>query len=156
MKYFKNEYWALMNSADSETRQEGILRWNENSIAYLNYFETIKNKLSKTFLALYYRNNGFHDGMIKNMSIEYFKSRQRILKIRIMISKMEFELKYLGVQALSITCPPNGNLIKDILYWGYDELELKGDSQWNHRIFCANDTEFDIVCKRISIKKVCD
>ena len=154
MKYFKTDYWIMMNSIDSKIREKGEIKWREISIAYQNYFDSIKENLTKEFLSYYYRTNGFHDAMIKSISIEYYKSKERILKICIEISNIQYVLKYVGVRILNINVPDSTNLVSDIMYWGYDEIELGDDKCWIHRILCNNDSEFDITCKRISIKKI--
>lgn len=61
MKYYLGEYWAMMNSGDSKTREEGMNKWDETAKKYGPYFQSIKDKLPQNFVKEFDKNGWFHD-----------------------------------------------------------------------------------------------
>ena len=155
MKYFASDLWKMLNSEDHDARQQANQKWKKASDDYSNYFDTIKNKLSKIFISLYYRYDGFHDAPIKNICIENVKYNRCNIQIAIELGGKPYVLTYGGVQGYKLYVPVDRYYwLGGVMSWGYGEFELTDDCLWNHRILCEVGCEFDILCKKISLKKL--
>jgi len=51
----------MMNSRDIETREEGVIKWDETAKEYGPDFQSIKDKLPKKFIKEFDKNSWFHD-----------------------------------------------------------------------------------------------
>ncbi|MCL2633804.1 MAG: DUF4085 domain-containing protein [Oscillospiraceae bacterium] len=149
MKYYLSEYWAMMQSR--ETRDEALNKWYAASEEYYKYFDTIKDKLPKNFINLYNKNDGFHDSIIKKISIENMRLKSCEVKFTLRINEVDYILAYKNVIGFEVDIPPEEN---GLFGWGYDELELLDNGYFEHRILCDINSEFKITFKKLSIKKV--
>lgn len=49
MKYFKKEYWEMMNSIDKNERNEAFEKWNDSVRKYSAEFKKVSADLPETF-----------------------------------------------------------------------------------------------------------
>ncbi|MCL2637264.1 MAG: DUF4085 family protein [Oscillospiraceae bacterium] len=128
---------------------------NETTKQYFKYFNSIKDKLSKEYLNLYYKNDGFHDSIIENIVVERTKNCGINIKIILLIKQKLYALIYKNVSSYSFSVPKVNKWFYGTMSWGYGELELLQDEQWKQGMIDADfNCEYEIVCKKIYIKKV--
>jgi hypothetical protein len=153
MKYFTKE---LLNYdyANKKERYEHDVKWGEAVNSYYRYFDKfIRDKLSKNFISLYFKSDGFHDSLITGINIENTGKCKCNIKIVLEINSKSYALIYKNVSYYNFHVPKLDNWIFGIMSWSYDELELLQDGQLNQKILCDENCEFDIVCKKIYIKQ---
>jgi len=152
MKYFKEELFDY-DYKDEKARHEADIKFREACDAYSKYFDTIKDRLSKTFLSLYYKNDGFHDSLITNINIESIQKSRCCIKMILEINRKLYSLNYKNVSAYNLCVPQGIDWFSGTMCWLYGEFELQKDGQLNHKILC-NHSELEITCKKIFIKKI--
>lgn len=160
MKYYKTEYLEMANSKSEETRLLGDKMWDKAYEEYHRYFQTIKNKIPRKFLKLYYENYGFHDAPIQEISIQNIGRQLSEITFIIELDNKLYQIKYKKVQYYSFTVPSNkswiGNSSKygfGVMSWGYDEFEAEGNVL-THRILCDHNCEFEITCRNIAVEMI--
>jgi len=154
LKYYIGEYWEMMNSDDSDTRDKGDVAWVEMAEKYSTYFETIKNKLPKSFLNTFEKSDWFHDFEIPNVNLINTGKYSPIVEFQIKNSNVVYKLVFTGVKKFVVNIPTIQNWLCGVLTWGYTEFELNDDNLWVIRILCDFDCEIEILFKRISITKI--
>ena len=136
----------------------------KNIIEYNKQFDRAKKSLTKKFLDLYLKNNGFHDCYLVGVEIIRSKSKKiPFIDFQISISNGQktYAIYYKFVSNLCI----NGNYSNEnfdyLAYkqgvmdsWGYDEFDINANNLLVHEILFLSGTTFKIECSHISIKKI--
>ena len=155
MKYYIGEYWAMANSADSKTREEGELKWIETAEKYGPYFETVKNKLPKHFMKEFTKSDWFHDFIFESISIINKGNRTASIEFVITHGKISYKLIFAGVTGFMFDVPNTMQCWSfGKLTLGYIEFELNDDGTWIISILCDIYCEIEIHFRRISIRKL--
>ena len=154
MKYYLGEYWKMMNSDSPDIREEGEAKWTENAKKYGPYFETIREKLPKRFMYEFEKNCWFHDFAIDNINISSAGGKNTITELCISHGESAYKITFTGVRELLLNLPNTRNLMRGKLTWGYSEFEFIDEATWILRILCDLCCEFEIMFKRISIRKL--
>lgn len=63
MKYYTSELWLEAGDPDAD------MKWKANSAAYSEVFDTIKKRLPKNFMKIFFSNAGFHDFRLLNIGL---------------------------------------------------------------------------------------
>ena len=127
MKYFKYDLFLQDNEEE----------WNKNNLEYSKVFNEIKDNLSESFLEIYFKEYGFHDKKITNISFV-----NNVLKIKIALRYSGFaEIEYSGVDTFSFNADISNS---ESLEWGYDEFGKTVGNKFVHSILILNGTELEI------------
>jgi hypothetical protein len=153
MKYFKPEYQDMNILCDPLKREQVNLLWMKNMAEYTEYFDSIKGLLSPSFLKIYNRHEGLHDAPMLGIEIDTSNKKQCMIVVSLEVNRINYELVYRGVRAYNLKMPSIDEWLGKNMRWGYGEIELLSDGYWNHRVLCEGTCEFDIVCKKISIRQ---
>ena len=153
MKYYIGEYWAMANSTDSKTREEGKLKWNETAKEYAHYFESVKRKLPKKFLNEFDKNNWFHDFYFESIVVSNINKYESVVEFVITLNDVSYKITLKGVNGLTLDIPQTKNWMMGKLTWGYNEFELNDNNSWVIRILCDFCCEIEVLFKQIEITK---
>ena len=148
MQYFTKELWCAINSDNPHVRQQAKLAWKENDINYTKEFNNIKKYLPKTFVETFLSRHGFHDYVIKSITV---LNESGINCCRMVLSDFESELilAMKNIQRIGIDIPSFKNCIKDNLSWGYSEFSLTADRDIKLALLCDLDIEMLFVIKKV-------
>lgn len=125
----------------------------ENSLKeYDKYFETIKHRFSKSFLRLYFNNQGFHDWFVINVSIESDNNKisNVFVDIKDMHAKKYIRVKYHGVNKFQQSF--NAEHFEKYSWdtYGYDEFIEHDNNLLSHEVFFPSGSFYKIYFKSIS------
>ena len=155
MKYYIGEYWAMMNSSNSDTREEGKIKWDETAKEYGPYFRLIRDKLPKKFMKEFDRNSWFHDFMFDSINIANTGNKTATVEFVIAHAPITYKIVFSGVTGFTLNVP---NTLQcwsfGKLTWGYVEFELHDDKTWTISILCDIDCEVEIHFSKIGIEKL--
>jgi len=154
MNYYIGEYWAMMNSRDSETREEGLIKWDETAKEYGPYFQSIKDKLPKKFIKEFDKNSWFHDFTFVSISVANMKKGASTVELEITNDSDSFRITLSGVMRFAFDIPSTRCWMCGKLTWGYCEFELNDDGTWIVRILCDIECELEILFKKVGIVKL--
>ena len=143
----------MINSTEDEIRQIGDEKWNEALKNYSNYFRSIQHYLSSRFINLYNKFEGFHDAPIMNITIKNIGNSKCIIEITLQLGYDFYILSYIKVNAYAFQVPQDRYWFGGLMHWGYGELEILDNGYWSHTILCEGNCEFNIICKKITVKK---
>lgn len=144
MKYYTPELWKMFNSESDEVREEADRVWTENVQAYVKRFETVKPRLSKKFLDLYYKHYGFHDFEIRNICLNHkaYGTTSNPISVEVVISnRLEtFNLTYKKVTQFHVNYEEEEGrtLSWGFDHWGYDECLPVNDEVLSHEVLFAS------------------
>ena len=154
MKYYIGEYWAMMNTSDIKTREEGVKKWDETAKEYGDYFQSIRDKLPKKFTREFDNNCWFHDFTFDSINVSKIEKRTSTIELIITHDTNSFKITLSGVTSFTFNIPSTRCWLCGKLTWGYNEFELSDDGMWIIRILCDIESELEILFKRISIEKL--
>jgi hypothetical protein len=154
MKYYIGEYWRMMNSSDSTIREEGKKRWDEATKQYGPYFELIKRKLPKRFLAQFLEANWFHDFGFESIRITNQGRQIATVEFILTHGDISYKLVMFGVTGFRIDVPNTKSWLFGKMIWGYVEFELLDEKTWIIRILCDMDCEIEVMFRRIQVAKI--
>ena len=128
----------------------------KNVECYKDYFEDIKKLLPKRLIKTFLKYNGFHDYIIKSITISSLKRKQKSIHcivINIENYKNSFMLTYHGVKNYNISVPNVDNWIFSEMCWGYTEFSITENCLIRQNILCDINSEIEIECNNIIITK---
>ena len=151
MKYFKIEYWEMMNSIDKNERNEAFEKWNNSVRKYSAEFEKASADLPEAFLKHYLNSQNFHDAIVTQ--INYMTIGDDKGKVDIGISTVEnhYVITYLDVEKFLVDIPQDKHWLGGEMRWGYDEFEKVKGGLWEHRIL-TDGGEIQIIYKKLKIQ----
>lgn len=143
MKYFTDELWSKINSESAIEREQARIEWDKNLEISWKLFDSIKYRLSKKFLKLFFEADGFHDCDFQ--SFEVIQPKEFAIDpitVRIVISDGEYKwtIKYKKVKKIMI----NYDLVIDeygsrgMDTWGYSEFLTVDDNYLSCEILFAS------------------
>lgn len=156
MKYLTNELWSKSNSESQKERDEAHFQWENNSKAYYEIFETIKNRLSIKFLKTYFGNHGFHDFQIKDIVLthkEYGLKNPISVDIYITDSVDTFKITYKYIKKFNVNYEEveGWGDRRGFDDWGYDEFLPIDEQTLSHEILFASGSTILIHFKNNNI-----
>ena len=98
MKYFKKEYWEMMNSIDKNERNEAFEKWNDSVRKYSAEFKKVSADLPETFLERYLNSQNFHDAIVAQINYMTVGDDKGKVDIGISIVGNHYVITYLGVE----------------------------------------------------------
>lgn len=153
MRYFKSEYWYMINSLDAEERKEGEIKSKQASAKYAEYFDSIKDQLPKSYLKKYDQYHGFHDFEITNICMICSHKHTIDVEIHLSFKNNIYLILFQKVSKFTSSLPEGELIGQDTLTWGYDEIEVD-QNIWTMRVLCNYDFELEISFEKIKFKQL--
>lgn len=152
MKYFLPEYLKMNNpSLSKEAREEHEREWTLACKRYAKYVNDNKGIFTKSFLNEYFK-NGFHDYIIKEISLKYITKSIWNVEVRLAKDNRLFILESRGVVSYSNKAAEiNSSPLN--CYYTYGEFFLDDKGLWNHNFLFGDENEVNVVSKRFVFKK---
>lgn len=157
MKYYTSNLLRKINSGNIIERNLAENQWDKNCQSYDNYFNLIKEKLPQRFIKAFYKYHGFHDFVIKNISILNGKKvKGSKVSIILVIENHEssFTIKYVGVTKFLINIADINNCMCGDINWWYSEFEMTDSELFRQNILCDFDSEVEIEFKKLVFKNI--
>lgn len=154
MRYFTNELWSKINSQSQKEREEANIEWEENDKTYSAIFEIVKDRLSKKYLEIYFRNHGFHDFQIKNIVLshqQYGVKNPISVEIYITNGSETYKIAYKSVTKFDINYESDIEAKRGFDDWGYDEFLPIDELFISHEILFASGATIFIYFKNKNV-----
>lgn len=156
MKYFTEKIIVEIHSENMTIKEEANKKWDENAQEYTIYFESIKKYFSKKFLEIYYRNHGFHDMLIQEMSFLQECGKKRTRKSAVIIlsnGDTNIKMIFKDILQYKVRIDNFDWCLGDELTWSYDEFYYTSDKTYKINILCDVCNEINVECKKILISE---
>ena len=139
------------------TKNMAEKQWLINSELYKSYFNTIRDKLPPKFIKIYDEENGFHDCIIKEITIKSIerKTKRDTINFLIVLSNgtVNYFIEFKNAEIIKMNVSSNIYCICGRISWGYSEFEILDNKKIKLSILCDVINEIELIFDNIVINK---